>query len=159
MGYGVKRDRTSAINSGNVPQTGDGLKLGVNMWQLIGEVRCPILSLRGATVVCLVPARTDTEWWHSFAMRAEVRLLRGRLKFGESKSCAPFPSAIVVFRPKEFNTESADDFTGGRRGNREGNCRFQISDFKGPSGSEKKRKTNKPCVLTNTATTNEERNR
>ena len=56
-------------------------------------------SLRGATVVCLVPARTDTEWWHSFAMRGEVRLLRGRLKFGESKSCAPFPSAIVVFRP------------------------------------------------------------
>ena len=56
-------------------------------------------SLRGATAVCLVPARTDTEWWHSFAMRGEVRLLRGRLKFGESKSCAPFPSAIVVFRP------------------------------------------------------------
>src|SRR5437867_1223959 len=102
-------------------------------------------SLRGATVVCLVSARTDTEWWHSFAMRAEVRLLRGRLKFGESKSCAPFPSAIVVFRPKEFNAEGAQDFTGGRRGNGEGNCRFQISDFKGPSGSEKKRKTNKSC--------------
>ena len=70
-------------------------------------------SLRGATVVCLVPARTDTEWWHSFAMRAEVRLLRGRLKFGESKSCAPFPSAIVVFRPgghvlRSFRLREAD---------------------------------------------------
>jgi len=53
----------------------------------------------GATVVCLVPARTDTEWWHEFAMRGEVRLLKGRLKFGGSKNSAPFPSAIVVFRP------------------------------------------------------------
>jgi site-specific DNA-methyltransferase (adenine-specific) len=56
-------------------------------------------SQRGATVVCLVPARTDTDWWHRFAMRGEVRLLKGRLRFGNAKSCAPFPSAIVVFRP------------------------------------------------------------
>ena len=32
----------------------------------------------GATVVCLVPSRTDTEWWHRYAMKGEVRLLRGR---------------------------------------------------------------------------------
>ena len=60
-------------------------------------------SQRGATVVCLVPARTDTEWWHRYAMRGEVRLLKGRLRFGNAKSCAPFPSAIVVFRPSEEN--------------------------------------------------------
>jgi phage N-6-adenine-methyltransferase len=54
----------------------------------------------GATVVCLVPARTDTAWWHDFVMRAdEVRLVRGRLHFGDSKSPAPFPSAVVTFRP------------------------------------------------------------
>lgn len=53
----------------------------------------------GATVVCLVPARTDTNWWHKYAQRGEVRLLRGRLKFGTSKNSAPFPSAIIVFRP------------------------------------------------------------
>jgi len=53
----------------------------------------------GATVVCLVPARTDTDWWHRFAQRGEVRLLRGRLKFRGSKTSAPFPSAVVVFRP------------------------------------------------------------
>ena len=53
----------------------------------------------GATVVCLVPARTDTAWWHTYAIRGEVRFLRGRLKFGESESAAPFPSAIVTFRP------------------------------------------------------------
>jgi phage N-6-adenine-methyltransferase len=56
----------------------------------------------GATVVCLVPARTDTDWWHRFAMKGEVRLLRGRLKFGDATNSAPFPSAVVVFRPKTF---------------------------------------------------------
>lgn len=53
----------------------------------------------GATVVCLVPARTDTEWWHRYAIHGEVRFLKGRLKFGDARHCAPFPSAIVVFRP------------------------------------------------------------
>lgn len=60
-------------------------------------------SLKGATVVCLVPARTDTAWWHDYAIRGEVRFLRGRLKFGNSKANAPFPSAVVVFRaPPHF---------------------------------------------------------
>lgn len=54
---------------------------------------------RGATVVCLVPARTDTAWWHEYAKRGEVRFLRGRLKFSNSAHSAPFPSAIVIFRP------------------------------------------------------------
>ena len=52
----------------------------------------------GATVVCLVPARTDTAWWHEFVMKGEIRFLKGRLKFGGAKNSAPFPSAIVVFR-------------------------------------------------------------
>lgn len=54
----------------------------------------------GATVVCLVPARTDTAWWHTYAICGEIRFLRGRLKFGEAAQGAPFPSAIVVFRPR-----------------------------------------------------------
>ena len=53
----------------------------------------------GATVVCLVPARTDTAWWHDYAAKGEVRFIRGRLKFGGSKNSAPFPSAVVIFRP------------------------------------------------------------
>lgn len=57
-------------------------------------------SLRGATVVCLVPARTDTAWWHDWAARGSVEFIRGRLKFGGSPNSAPFPSALVVFRPK-----------------------------------------------------------
>jgi phage N-6-adenine-methyltransferase len=56
----------------------------------------------GATVVCLIPARTDTHWWHTYAMRGEIRLLYGRLKFGDAKNSAPFPSAVVVFRPPGF---------------------------------------------------------
>ena len=55
-------------------------------------------SLAGATVVCLVPARTDTAWWHDYAMNGEIEFIRGRLKFGNSKNSAPFPSAIVVFK-------------------------------------------------------------
>lgn len=59
-------------------------------------------SQEGATVVMLIPARTDTAYWHDYVMRAaEVRLLRGRLVFGsgEARANAPFPSALVVFRP------------------------------------------------------------
>jgi site-specific DNA-methyltransferase (adenine-specific) len=59
----------------------------------------------GATVVCLVPARTDTVWWHEYAMTTEIRLIRGRLKFGSATWNAPFPSAIIVFRPPEFPRE------------------------------------------------------
>lgn len=54
-------------------------------------------SLQGATVVCLVPSRTDTRWWHDFAMRGEIRFIKGRLKFGGQTNSAPFPSAIVIF--------------------------------------------------------------
>jgi hypothetical protein len=49
-------------------------------------------------VVCLVPARTDTRWWHDFAARGEVRFLPGRVRFGGGQNSAPFPSAVVVFR-------------------------------------------------------------
>lgn len=55
----------------------------------------------GATVVCLVPARTDTRWWHDYAMKGSIEFIRGRLKFGTATTAAPFPNAIVVFRPYE----------------------------------------------------------
>ena len=55
---------------------------------------------KGATVVGLVPARTDTRWWHTWVMPlAEIRFVRGRIKFSGAKD-APFPSAIVVWRPR-----------------------------------------------------------
>ena len=53
----------------------------------------------GATVVCLVPSRTDTKWWHEYAAKGIVEFVRGRLKFGGHKNSAPFPCAVVVFQP------------------------------------------------------------
>jgi phage N-6-adenine-methyltransferase len=52
----------------------------------------------GGVVVCLVPARTDTNWWHNYCIQHEVRFIKGRLKFGNQKNSAPFPSAVVVIR-------------------------------------------------------------
>jgi hypothetical protein len=51
----------------------------------------------GATVVCLVPARVDTGWWWDYCRHGEIRFIKGRLKFGDSDTSAPFPSALVVF--------------------------------------------------------------
>ncbi len=51
-------------------------------------------------VVALIPARTDTKYWHNYCMKAtEIRFVKGRLKFGHgnTKNSAPFPSAVVVF--------------------------------------------------------------
>ena len=48
-------------------------------------------SQRGATVVCLVPSRTDTDWWHRYAKRGQVIYIKGRFKFGGSPQSAPFP--------------------------------------------------------------------
>ena len=55
----------------------------------------------GATVVCLLPVRADTTWWHDIVLphAAEVRYIRGRLQFGGVGNSAPFASAVVVFRP------------------------------------------------------------
>lgn len=52
-----------------------------------------------ALVVCLVPARTDTAWWHDYVVKGggTVYFLRGRLKFGGGTSSAPFPSAVVIY--------------------------------------------------------------
>ena len=53
---------------------------------------------RHGTVVLLIPSRTDTRWWHEYVMKAkEIRFIKGRLKFGDSKNAAPFPSCVVVF--------------------------------------------------------------
>lgn len=63
---------------------------------------------KGCTVVCLVPSRTDTRWWHEHVWDreqhrprpgVEVRFIKGRLKFGGATAGAPFPSVVIVFRP------------------------------------------------------------
>lgn len=55
-------------------------------------------ATKGATVVCLIPARTDTRWFHEYCLNYEIKFIKGRLKFGSSTNSAPFPSALVVMR-------------------------------------------------------------
>ena len=58
------------------------------------------------TVIALIPARTDTRYWHDYVMNAHtVYFIKGRLKFGNGGNSAPFPSAVIVFR-KSSNTNS-----------------------------------------------------
>lgn len=62
-------------------------------------------SLKGAIVVCLIVAAPDRGYWHDFIFprAAEIRFLRGRLKFGDSSKTAPFGSAVIVFdESKQF---------------------------------------------------------
>lgn len=57
-------------------------------------------AVQGATVVCLLPARTDTKWFHNIIMKyaANIWFIKGRLNFGAHKDPAPFPSMLVVFQ-------------------------------------------------------------
>lgn len=51
------------------------------------------------TIVMLLPARTDTIWFHDHILGwADIRFLKGRLKFGESKNSAPFPSMLAIYK-------------------------------------------------------------
>lgn len=71
-------------------------------------------SLKGATVVCLIPSRTDTSWWHDYVMKGKIEFIRGRLKFinrtfpswradGNFKvSPAPFPCSVIVFGGDDY---------------------------------------------------------
>jgi phage N-6-adenine-methyltransferase len=58
-------------------------------------------SVEGATVVCLLPARTDARWWQDYVLRyaTKIEFLRGRVRFVGCTNSAPFPSAVVVFKP------------------------------------------------------------
>jgi len=64
--------------------------------------KCYEESLKPNTkVVMLIPARTDTVYFHNFIYRrSEIRFIKGRLKFGDSKNSAPFPSMVVIFETK-----------------------------------------------------------
>ena len=60
---------------------------------------------QNTTVVLLIPARTDTKYFHDYIYhKAEIRFLRGRLKFGDAKNSAPFPSMVVIFRSQKPTT-------------------------------------------------------
>jgi len=62
--------------------------------------KAKLASENGATVVCLIPARTDTEWWWENCIQGEIRFIRGRLQWPGSDTAAPFPSAVVILGKK-----------------------------------------------------------
>lgn len=74
-----------------------------------------VFSRDAEVVVMLLPARTDTAWWHDWVMNAqEIWLIRGRLRFGGTKNSAPFPSCVAVFMgceksPKLYQLERDDE--------------------------------------------------
>jgi site-specific DNA-methyltransferase (adenine-specific) len=71
---------------------------GATIWRWVAKAYRQAQS--GATVVCLLPARTDTRWWHDFVMRAhEIRFISRRVVYVGAGAPAPFPSVLVVFRP------------------------------------------------------------
>ncbi len=60
--------------------------------------KAKVEAIMGTLVVGLLPARTDTRWWHTYVQgSADVRFIEGRLKFGNAKNSAPFPSAIAIW--------------------------------------------------------------
>ena len=64
--------------------------------------KCYEESRQGNLVVMLIPARTDTRWFHDYIYhKAEIRFIRGRLKFNDGKAPAPFPSMVVIFPPRK----------------------------------------------------------
>ena len=69
---------------------------GIGEW--VAKARAE--TARGVTTVMLLPARTDTRWfWAHCQFPAEVRFVKGRLRFGGAAASAPFPSMLVIFRP------------------------------------------------------------
>ena len=63
--------------------------------------KCYQASQAGATVVLLAHARTDTLWFYDwvYGKASEIRFIKGRLKFGDGRQSAPFPSLVAIFRP------------------------------------------------------------
>lgn len=64
--------------------------------------KCHDEALKGTLIVMLIPARTDTSYFHDYIYhKAELRFVRGRLKFGDAKQGAPFPSMVVIYNQKK----------------------------------------------------------
>ena len=70
--------------------------------------KCWEAAEAGATVVLLAHARTDTRWFHDwvYSKATEIRFVKGRLKFGDSKNSAPFPSLVAVYRATQPRPQS-----------------------------------------------------
>lgn len=96
--FSVKDDALAQIWQGtgwcNPPYGGREHRLSNWVRKAFLETRKP-----GCTVVMLIPARTNTRWWHDYCMKAaEIRFINGRPKFGDAPHGLPQPLALIVFR-------------------------------------------------------------
>jgi phage N-6-adenine-methyltransferase len=83
---------------------------GTKMEQWLKKGMQEIQNGNANVVVYLIPCRTDTKAWHDYCMKSdEVRLIKGRLKYNDGDSSAPFPSCVVIFR-KERKFEGEPHF-------------------------------------------------
>ena len=80
------------------------------MHKAVTEVR----EERARRVVCLLPSRTDTRWWHQYVLchATEIHYLRGRIRFEGADSSAPFPSVVAVFDSRACGAEALFSPTG-----------------------------------------------
>lgn len=72
---------------------------GRTIGQWVRKARTEVAEGRAVRVVALLPARTDTKWWHDNVQHhaSQIMFVRGRLKFGNAVNSAPFPSVVVVW--------------------------------------------------------------
>lgn len=96
-----KTDKYFTIDDDGLSQSWDGERVFMNppYGRDIGKWVKKASEQVGGLVVCLIPARTDTRWWHDYVVGrgAHICYIKGRLKFGGQKNSAPFPSAVVIF--------------------------------------------------------------
>lgn len=102
-----KAEKYFTIEDNGLEQSWDGERTFMNppYGREIGKWVKKASEQKGGLAVCLVPARTDTKWWHDYVVGggATIWYLRGRLKFGGQANSAPFPSAVVIFWGEKVN--------------------------------------------------------
>ena len=99
----AKCDKYFTESDDGLKQSWDGYNVFMNppYGREIGKWVKKASEARGGVVVCLLPSRTDTRYFHDYIYQnpgVEIRFLKGRLKFGDATNSAPFPSMVVIFR-------------------------------------------------------------
>ena len=82
-------------------------------------------SKRGALVVCFVPARVDTNWWHDYAIKGEIRLPKGRCKNADG-SAWPFPVAVVIYRLRVMQNSDYPERISGEQTQKQKQATFEF---------------------------------
>ena len=98
--YGLDHEDETRRDGLSVEWDGSKVWLNPPYGRTIGEwvKKAHEHASKGNTVVLLLPARTDTRWFHDYVMGRQIQFIKGRLKFGDATNSAPFPSMIVVMK-------------------------------------------------------------